>query len=491
MAKTPAKTTPDSARGWLEHILDPGWEPLFDDVVGGDPLSFPGYIQQLRRARDQTESSESVVVADGAIGSIPIVAISFEFGFLGGSMGVATGERICRAFDRAAADKVPVVALTASGGARMQEGMRALAQMPATLAARRALARARQPFICYLRNPTTGGVYASFASSADLLWAEPGATIGFAGPRVAETVTGAALPEGSHTAEGAFDAALVDELVEPADLRARLTDALALLDGREVGVPSATVSPEVDLERDPWELVSLARRPDRPTGTTYIEPALVLRRGGDNDAIRGGFMKVGAHTVVVIAQDARAGTGRPTPQSYRRARHLIATAERLGLPIVTLVDTPGAEPGAEAERDGIAREISMTFEALLGATVPTVSCVVGEGGSGGALALAACDRLLIQRDAIFSVIAPEGAASILRRENLPDVARDLKLTATDLLEVGIADRIVTEPASGAHSDHAAARAMLGAALALAVDEAVVEGVPSKRRTARFRADLAP
>jgi len=171
--------TPRSAREWLDLVLDPGWELLFEDVVSGDPLNFPGYAEQLRAARAKTGCSESVLVAEGTLEGHRMIAVSFEFGFLGGSMGVAAGERIVRAFERAADAGASVVAMTATGGARMQEGMLALSQMPATLIAREKLAAAKQPFICYLRNPTTGGVFASFASSADLLWAEPHATIGF------------------------------------------------------------------------------------------------------------------------------------------------------------------------------------------------------------------------------------------------------------------------------------------------------------------------
>jgi len=219
-------SAPMKARAWLDLVLDDGWSELFADVVGGDPLAFPGYAEQIAHARTTTGETESVVVARGALDGAPVIAFAFEFAFLGGSMGVGAGTRIARAFTLAASEHLPVIALIASGGARMQEGMLALAQMPATLVARSALARARQPFIAYLRNPTTGGVYASFGSSADLLLAEPGATIGFAGPRVAEAFTGTALPPGSHTAEAAFDARAIDAIVAPSDLKTVLIEAL-------------------------------------------------------------------------------------------------------------------------------------------------------------------------------------------------------------------------------------------------------------------------
>ena len=473
---------PTTARDWLDLVLDPGWAEIDADVLSTDPLGFPGYTEQLARARTATGSTDSVVTASGSVDGKPILAISFEFSFLGGSMGVAAGERIARVFERAAAERTPVVTLTASGGARMQEGMAALATMPGTLAARELLAAAHVPFIAYLRNPTTGGVLASFASSADLVWAQPGATIGFAGPRVSETVTGEPLPEGSHTAESALVAGLVDDLVEPTDVRARLARALAALSTS----PTAGARPELPAATptDAWEHVVRARHADRPTGTDYAGIFEPLRRGGIDPTVVTGFATVGGGCVVAIAQDRFAGHGRPTPAGYRRAREAIATAVRLGLPIVTFVDTPGADPGAASEREGIAREISLTFSALLRAPVPTVACVVGEGGSGGALAFAACDHVLIQENAIFSVIAPEGAASILRRNDIEAVARELRLTAADLAGLGLADLVISEPAGGAHADPAGARALVEAALAWACSDATPSG---KARAARWRA----
>ncbi|MFA5890741.1 MAG: carboxyl transferase domain-containing protein [Actinomycetota bacterium] len=498
---------PTTARDWLDLVLDPGWVEIDGDVVSADPLGFPGYSAQLARARAATGTTDSVLTASGAVDGKPILAISFEFAFLGGSMGVATGERVARVFERAADERTPVLALTASGGARMQEGMLALATMPGTLAARELLAAAHIPFIAYLRNPTTGGVFASFASSADLVWAQPGATIGFAGPRVSETVTGEPLPEGSHTAESALDAGLVDALVEPAEVRARLARALSALapastrKARLLGdlAPlnnsptggSGHPEPPAATAIGAWEHVVRARRADRPTGTDYAGIFEPLRRGGIDPTIVTGLATVGSECVVAIAQNRFAEHGRPTPAGYRRAREAIATAERLGLPIVTFVDTPGADPGAACERDGIAREISLTFSALLRATVPTVACVVGEGGSGGALALATCDRILIQENAIFSVIAPEGAASILRRDDIEAVARELRLTADDLAGLGLADAVVPEPAGGAHMDPAGARAQVQNAILWACIAAAEGPHPDPVRRTRWRAAGSP
>lgn len=479
--------TPTNARDWLDLVLDPGWTLLFEDVVSGDPLQFPGYAEQLRAAREKTGCSESVLVAEGSLEGHRIVAVSFEFGFLGGSMGVAAGERICRAFERAVELGMPVIAMTATGGARMQEGMLALSQMPATLIAREKLAAARQPFICYLRNPTTGGVFASFASSADLLWAEPHATIGFAGPRVAETATGEPLPQGSHTAESALQYGMVDEIIQAAEVRSRLSRFLGP-DGMLIAPVGHTIEMAQDRTiSDPWVEVTLARDPNRPTGADYLPGGAILGRGGTDasvlvtipDAENFRFQRA-----VFIAQNRFSGTGRTKPGGYARARRAIDFAVRFNRPIVTLIDTPGADPSAESEAEGIAREISEMFTALLGAPVPTVAVCVGEGGSGGALALAACDFFLIQEHAVFSVIAPEGAASILRRSDVDQVARELRVTANDLKKIGLADLVIREPQGGAQSDPGEAITTVQSAIMACLEQ---RSEPAARRRARWRA----
>jgi acyl-CoA carboxylase subunit beta len=473
---------PKNAREWLDLVLDPGYSLLFEDVVSGDPLNFPGYAEQLRAAREKTGCTEAVLVAEGKIGDADAIVISFEFGFLGGSMGVAAGERISRAFERAAQKRMQVIALTASGGARMQEGMLALAQMPATLVAREKLAAVGRGFTCYLRNPTTGGVYASFASGADRLLAEPGATLGFAGPRVAETATGEVSPSGSRTAEAAYDACLVDELIPPEQLRAALESTR-----KASTLPITELAAEPAETRGPaWDRVEHARDTRRPTGIDYVEIERPLRRGGCDPTIETGVAWFGLETAVVIAQNRRAGTGRTLPAGYRRARLAIAHAIRFGMPIVTLIDTPGADPSIASETAGVANEISETLEALLAAPVPTISLVVGEGGSGGALALAACDRLLIMENAFFSVIGPEGAAAILRRDDVPAVAEDLRLTAFDLRKLGLADRILPEPKGGAHENAAMAIGTASAAIEAALRDLENDAAPSARRFERWR-----
>ena len=453
-----------NARDWIDLVLDPGWEERDAGLASTDPLRFPGYD-----ARDA--SHESVITADGAVAALPVVAISFDFEVYGGSMGVAAGEMIARAFERAIERGAAVVALTATGGARMQEGMIALAQMAKTITARRALTVAGLPFLAYLRHPTTGGVYASFASLADVLWAEPGATIGFAGPRVAEQV--GPLPEGSHTAEFSLSSGLIDQIVSPDQLR----DATGVF-LRATLEPDTPSEPRAAIEAaaasvGAWEAIGLARHAARPTARRILDgisDTLIEVRGDragvDDAGVACGIARIAGRRCGVIALDRT----RPTPPGYRKAYRLLRFAGALGVPLVTLIDTPGADPSSDSERQGIARTIATAFRTVMEHPGPSVAVVTGEGGSGGALSLAVCDRILICENAVFSVIAPEGAASILKRAEVEDVARDLKLTAQDLIRFGLADGVVPEPPGGAHEDPDLAIKLIGEAVASALDE---------------------
>lgn len=421
----------------------------------GDPLGWDGYEQRLTEARETTGVDEAVIAVRGAVAGDghPAVFIAWEFGFLGGSMGAATGERIALAFEHATEQGLPVVLLPATGGARMQEGMASLAQMAATSVAVRRHAAAGLLHVAVLRDPTTGGVFASHANLTDVVFAEPDATIGFAGPRVAEAMTDGPLPSGSHTSEGAHAAGLVDDVVARDDLPDRLRPVLAwpgVADPREVEVPEG----ERSAVGDAWDEVQRARADDRvraPGFLAALDVATELhgdRAGSDDPTIRVVLARLAGRPVVMIAMDRTANEGRISPGGYRKAWRGLTLAERVGVPVVTLIDTPGADAGAASEAGGIAHHIARTFQQVLQLRTPVVSCTIGEGGSGGALALAVGDRLLIQEHAVFSVIGPEGAAAILHRDasRAPEVARRLGLGASDLVELGIADEVVPEPA---------------------------------------------
>lgn len=430
------------------HPFQATWD---DDLTGGDPLGFPGY---------EAPGQESVITGR----TRHYAAIEGRFDVLGGSMGAAHGERVVRAFRRATDEALPVVILSSSGGARMQEGMVSLIQMARTTAASRRHAAAGLLQLAILRNPTTGGVYASYASLADIRIAEPGATIGFAGPRVVEMTTGEALPRGAQTAEFAYEAGLVDGLVPATDWADYIEVALGLPSSVSRGpVRESAPGPRGQaVEPGAWGEVKAARNSERWSGDAWAEAlcdAWTPLRGA-GDAFVCGLAAVDGRRLGVVAMNRR----RPRAADYRLAQRTIALAGRLGLPVLTLVDTPGADPRPYSESEGLAGEIARTFAAMADCPSPTVSLCVGEGGSGGALALACADRLVMQEHAIFSVIAPEGAAAILERDAslAPAVAERLRLTSRDLLDLGIIDAIVPEP-----TDPPSLRAALTAAFATA------------------------
>jgi acetyl-CoA carboxylase carboxyl transferase subunit beta len=337
-------------------------------------------------------------------------------------------------------------------------------QLARTAAAAQRHAAAGLLSLAIYGSPTTGGVFVSYASLVDLRAAHPTATIGFAGPRVAEDALGARLPPGSHTARSLYETGLLDALVEPGDEATWINTALGLHTAPLPTRPLPAVQdPGVE---GAWGEVLRARAVGRPTG---IDRAARLcsswseLRGAD-PVVRAGLAMIGERRCVVVATDRYSGQGRPSPDGYRLAQRAVELAGRVGLPVVTLVDTPGADPSPEAELEGIGREMALTFAAFAACPTPMVSVCVGEGGSGGALALCCGDRLLISEHAIFSVIGPEGAAAILERDpaKAPEVAERLRLTARDLAELGIADEVIAEGQDA-----------LDAAVVEALDKAVV------------------
>ncbi|CAN5532651.1 carboxyl transferase domain-containing protein [soil metagenome] len=414
------------------------------DLRSTDPLSFPGYAHKLASLAHES------VRTGRAHG---FVLIEGDFDVIGGSMGLVHGEKVVRAFDRAVSERLPVVVVTRSGGARMQEGMVSLVQLARTAAAIDRHQRAGLLSVSVHRSPTTGGVFASYGSLTDLRVAEAGATIGFAGPRVLEQTTGLELDGTSHDAESALAAGLVDAVEDPSGLEAWVLAALGTRDAplhthrapnpiRPAPAPEAGIDPA-------WAEVQAARRMGRPTGIHLAAAACsswTELAPGTDPALRTALATVAGRRVVVLASDRYSAGGRPGPAGFRLAQRGIALAGRLGLPVLSFVDTPGADPRPEAENGGIAGEIARTFAALAAVETPTVAVCVGEGGSGGALALAATDVLLVQEHAVFSVIGPEGAAAILERDatRAPVVAARLRLTSTDLLELGIVDAVVPD-----------------------------------------------
>lgn len=437
----------------IENLVDEGTFVRVDDGLRSrDPLGWEDYTSALERAAAASDRDESVTAGSALIGGHKVEVASFDFGFIAGSMGEVAGERIARAIERAAERKVPFVLVTATGGARMQEGMRALVQMAKVVAARVTLGRAHQPFIAVLGNPTTGGVLASVGALADATIVESGATIGFAGPRVAERFTGSSLSEGSHTAENAFIKGLVDEVADTDDMKETVINALGAF---AVDVPEVVEPPSMPSlgapPGDAWSTVEMARSPERPFAHELLlemtESLFVLngdRSGANDPAVDVALGRIFGQRIVALALDRQRA---PKPSAYRKALRGIRLAERLGIPIVTFIDTKGADPSEESEAGGIAWEIASLFEAMLTVPVRTVAIVTGEGGSGGALAFATTDVLLAYEGSFFSVIGPELAAEILWRDPMrgPEAAQRLQVSAHELVKHGIADELIPEP----------------------------------------------
>ncbi len=438
----------------VEHVVDEGsFEPVADDLSTSDPLGFPGYLDAMSLTRERSESDESVLAGPARIGGIAVEVAAFDFSFFGGSVGDVAGERVARALERATERRVPFVLRLATGGSRMQEGMRSLVQMARVASARIAFEAATQPYVAVLADPTTGGPFASIGSLADVTIAEAGARIGFAGPRLVETFTGRRLA-GSHSAETALGAGLVDAVVPPLEVGRTIAHVLSVLtpdDPQPVDPP-----PPAPAERiSGWDAVQTARSPARPRGPELLSEALdshaILqgdRAGREDPAVVVALGRLRGRRLVVMALDRSMAPG---PAAYRKARRAVDIARRLKLPIITLIDTPGANPSETSENAGIASEIARLIEGMLRADVPVLNVITGEGGSGGALAFAVGDRLIAYAGSAFSVIAPEYAAEILWRDSTraQEAADLLQVSALELERLGIADEVVAEPLNAA------------------------------------------
>ena len=464
--------SPLTALEWIDHLADSDtFREIGKRLFSTDPLHFNvtgPYRERLREAERRTGMQEAALAGEARLEGRPVVLISLEFDFLGGTMGSVVGEKVARAFEVATRRRLPVVSILASGGARIQEGMLALMQMAKTATAVAEHQAAQLPYISVLTNPSFGGTFASFGSLGDVLIGEPGAQIGFVGARVVEGTIAEKIPKAQRRSEALLEHGMIDMIVERPHLRNRLAILVSQLTPNRAEVwPTGQLAPTPKSTRTPAEVIELARAPDRPRAPAYVDRVFQSfsqlhgdRCYGDDPAILGGVADLQGHPVVLIAQW---GQMMPMPEGYRKAQRLLRLAEKCGLPVVTLVDTRGAFPGLEAEHRGIALTIGENLARLARLPVPIVNVVIGEGGSGGALALGLADVILMQEHAIYSVIAPEGAAAILLHDatRSDELLPALKLRAHDLLELGIIDDIVPEPPGGAHKDpDAAARQVL-------------------------------
>jgi acetyl-CoA carboxylase carboxyl transferase subunit beta len=516
-----------SAEARIGHLLDPGsWRERDAGLQSVDALGFVDqkpYPDRLAAAQLATGMRDAAVWGIGSIGGHEVAICIMDFGFMGGSMGAVVGEKVARAAEHALAARVPLVVVSASGGARMQEGTLALMQLAKTLAALERLRAGGVPFVSVLSDPTTGGVFASFAAVGDVNIAEPDALIGFAGARVTAGTIAAELPPGFQRAEFLLSHGFVDRVVVRSELHDELASLLRLLPPRgafeepepeeeipafrpfsflttiadrvgelangddptnEVPEPNAQpvtvpavapdgavaiAPPDASARDDVWARVQLARSLRRPRTLEFVDAMADEffelhgdRLFGDDAAVVAGLARIGGRRVVVVGQQKGADTdenirrnfGMPHPEGYRKAMRVMELAERVGLPIVTFVDVPGAHPGPESEERGIAEAIARSIGLMSRLRTPIVTIITGEGGSGGALAIAVGDVVIALENAVYSVISPEGCASILWRtpDEAATAAAAMRMSAADQHALGVVDIVVPEPGEGAHAE---------------------------------------
>ena len=452
----------------IEMLADEGSFLEWDaGLQSSNPMGYKGYEEKKRALREKTGLSEAVVTGEISIKGQRTVIGVCDGRFLMASMGEAVGEKITLAVERATREGLPVILFACSGGARMQEGIVSLMQMAKTSAALKRHSDAGLLYISVLTDPTTGGVTASFAMLGDVILAEPQALIGFAGPRVIEQTIRQKLPKGFQRAEFLLEHGFLDGIVERPKLRDTLYEILRLhekseLQPEESPDPEAAVPEKAQETKTAWDRVQISRRKDRPVGSDYIRELFGGfvelhgdRRFGDDPAIVGGIAWFHGRPVTVIAQEKgndtkeniRRNFGMPGPEGYRKALRLMKQAEKFHRPVIYLVDTPGAFCGIGAEERGQGEAIAENLYEMSALKVPILSVIIGEGGSGGALAMATSDEVWILENSVYSILSPEGFASILWKDSTraKEASEVMKMTAEHLYEGNIVEKVFSEP----------------------------------------------
>ena len=488
------------------------WKRLELPTVSDDPLEFSdrvSYVERLEDARNETGTNDAVVSADGVIGGIPTTVCVLNGFFMMGSMGRAAGDGIIASMEHAIELKQPFIMVTSSGGARMQENILALMQMARTTVAVNKLHENKIPYIVLLTDPTFGGVTASFAMLGDIHLAERGARIGFAGRRVIEQNIREKLPSNFQTAEYLYEHGMVDMVVSRGELHDKLADILAVLTKKpREPKPIAVATPKIESskkirgmgENEAYDKVLLARHENRPHFLDYIEGIVDCwtylagdRLYGEDPAMGSGIGYWRGIPAVIIGQEQgrtietrqKHRFGMPNPDGYRKAQRMMKLAERFGLPLISLFDTAGAFAGRDGEERGQSQAIASTISMGLSVKTPYVAVNVGQGGSGGAIAIGTGDRILMLENAIYSVIAPESCASILWKDNKfkAAAAAAMKLTARDMADMNVIDKIVVEPSGGAHKDWQTTMEMLASSVVeqlKELEEIPVDELPARR-----------
>lgn len=468
-----------NARERLATVLDPGTFHEDDrGVTSIDPISFQGrqsYRSRVINAQRRTGLAESALTGTGVIFGRDVVIAVLDFAFLGGSIGIVAGERLARAFEKAASRRAPLVTVCSTSGTRIQEGLLALMQVPRVIAAAKRFGETGLPHIAVLSDPTTGSAYAGFLSLADVLVAEPNALIGYAALGELQENAPTELPPGAHTSESQLEHGLIDAVVPRPQLREALSQLLDLLmnDYRLSGRAKRRDGQQPQASPGAWQQVQISRHELRPTSSDLIGRMVTSfvelhgdRMGSDDPSVVAGVASLGGEAVMLVGQEHRHGGRTPdgwiTAGGFRKAERAFRMAQKFGLPIITLIDCAGALPSVENEMAGLGRAIASCMATMLGTETPTISVVIGEGSSEAAVAMAVADRVLMLDNAVYEVMRPEDAARILfSQTSLVDKAAErLRLTSTDCLRLGIVDGTVPEPGEGAHTDHQEAAALI-------------------------------
>ena len=441
------------ARQFFDAILDDGsfrsWDGPVPDIPAGAE-----YRAELAAAAERTGLDESILTGEGTVFGRRVAVVACEFDFLAGSIGVAAAERIIVAVQRATAERLPLLASPSSGGTRMQEGTVAFLQMVKIAAAVELHKQAHLPYLVYLRHPTTGGVFASWGSLGHLTAAEPGALIGFLGPRVYEQLYGEEFPHGVQTAENLFAHGVIDAVIPLESLRGVLDRVLTVL--VDPAIPACSASPgetepaEITQVRA-WDSVLASRRADRPGVDQLLRDGAtdrVLLSGtgrGESGTTALALARFGGQPAVVVGQRRVAG-GLVGPRALREARRGMALAAGLQLPLVLVIDTAGPALSRAAEEDGLAAQIARCLAELVTLDTPTVSVLLGQGSGGPALAMVPADRVLAAQHGWLAPLPPEGASAIVYRdtEHAAELAAAQGIRSTELLRNGIVDAIVPE-----------------------------------------------
>lgn len=494
-----------TARERIESVVDhASFKETNRSLVSMDPLSFStriSYKERIVRDQRRTGLTEAAVTGTCSIGGAMTILIVLDFGFMGGTMGCVVGEKVSLALELATKRRIPAVAIVTSGGARIQEGILSLMQMAKSSIAACKLDERGLPFISVLANPTTGQTFASFANLADIILAEPGAIVGFSPIRDVQPQLASARSVWSHTAEYHLKHGMLDAIIDRTQLRNRLAVLLDLL-GPQHKLAAAPIrrhrisgTPQTEA----WGTVQLARHMERPTSIDYVRSILddfVELHGdrfhSDDPAIICGLGQLGTQTVSVVCQERGKSDqfidrrdGRTSPEGFRKAQRAIRFAQKFDIPLLTFIDTPGVNLTIEAEGRGLGNTIANTIASMATTQVPSIAIVIGEGGSGCALALGVADRVLMLENAIYSAISPEAAAELIYQDEskADEAAKSLRLTAHDCVELGIVDVIVQEPRGGAHKDPREAARLLRRELLVQVSE--LQNI-SKRKLLRER-----